>query len=137
MTFDDGPKPGITEKLLAVLTHEGVPATFFVIGRHAAEYPELTRKIADAGMQIENHTYTHPNLTLLPPDQFERELLKTNVAIRTATGKRVRFFRPPGGNMNGDVAKISSKLGLTPCMWTIDGESLEAGSPERDRKSVV
>src|SRR5438045_6673246 len=53
LTFDDGPKPGLTEQLLAALTRDAVPATFFVIGRHATAYPNLMRMIADSGMQIE------------------------------------------------------------------------------------
>ena len=131
LTFDDGPKPGITEQLLAILARERVPATFFVIGRHATAYPELTRKIADAGMQVENHTYSHPNLTLLPSNEVERELLGTIAAIQTATGKRSRFYRPPGGNLNPEVSRIAAQWGLTPCMWTLDGEALENGSPNR------
>ncbi len=131
LTFDDGPKPGVTEQLLAALTSQSVPATFFVIGRHAAANPELVRKIANAGMQVENHTYSHPNLTLLPPAEVERELLGTMAAIQSVTGKQSRFYRPPGGNMNSEVSRIAAHWGLTPCMWTLDGEALENGSPAR------
>jgi peptidoglycan/xylan/chitin deacetylase (PgdA/CDA1 family) len=137
LTFDDGPKPGVTEMLLNVLQKEGVPATFFVIGRHATAYPELAKKIADAGMQIENHTYTHPNLTMLPSQAVERELVRTLATVRAATGKRMRYFRPPGGNINPDVTRIAARWGLTPCMWTVDGESLENGPPQRLIEFIV
>jgi peptidoglycan/xylan/chitin deacetylase (PgdA/CDA1 family) len=131
LTFDDGPKPGVTEMLLNVLTSEKVPATFFVIGRHATANPDLVKKISDAGMQIENHSYTHPNLTILPTAAVERELLKTIASVRSATGKHMRYFRPPGGNLNNEVTKAAAQWGLTPCMWTVDGESLENGTPDR------
>lgn len=137
LTFDDGPRPGITEQLLAVLTAEGVPATFFVIGRHVTAYPDLTRKIAEAGMQVENHTYTHTNLTILQPREVERELLRTNAAIRETTGRLPRYYRPPGGNTNAEVARLAEKWGLTACMWTVGGDTYEGGPPERLARFVI
>jgi peptidoglycan/xylan/chitin deacetylase (PgdA/CDA1 family) len=131
LTFDDGPRPGLTEALLAILMKERVPATFFVVGRSVTAYPELTRKIAQAGMQIENHSYTHRNLTLLPPAAVEREMLRTMVAVRETTGMRMKYYRPPGGNTNGSVSRIAAQWGLTPCMWTVGGEAYENGSPNR------
>jgi peptidoglycan/xylan/chitin deacetylase (PgdA/CDA1 family) len=131
LTFDDGPKSELTDLLLATLKREGVPATFFVIGRHVTAYPELARKIVDAGMEIANHSYTHPNLTLLSPQGVERELLRTSASVRTATGKRVRYFRPPGGNINPMVTRVAAEWGLTPVMWTIGGTNFESGNADR------
>jgi len=137
LTFDDGPKPGITEQLLAILTREQVPATFFVIGRHATAHPDLIRKMADAGMEIENHTYSHPNLTLLPERMVEEELMRTVAAVTMAGAPRNKFFRPPGGNLNATVTRIAAKCGLTPCLWTLDADALENGSPARLVEYVV
>ena len=137
LTFDDGPKPGITEQLLAVLTKQRVPATFFVIGRDVTAHPDLAKRISECGMQIENHSYTHPNLTLLNSPAIEAELLRTTASVRAATGKRVRYFRPPGGNVNEEVSRVAARLGLTPCMWTLNGEALENGSPERLIEYIV
>jgi peptidoglycan/xylan/chitin deacetylase (PgdA/CDA1 family) len=120
LTFDDGPKPGLTEPLLEMLTNARVPATFFVIGKHVMEYPELTRRITDAGMEIANHSYTHRNLTTLTSEQVAQEMLQTQAAIMSVTGKMPRFMRPPGGNWNSAVAQVVQKWGLTPCMWTVD-----------------
>jgi len=131
LTFDDGPKPGLTEILIGTLQQLRVPATFFVIGRHVTANPGTLKKVAEAGFQIENHSYTHPNLATLSTTAVERELLKTIDAVQTVSGKRMRYFRPPGGNINNDVIAIAAKWGLTPCMWTVDGESLENGSPDR------
>ena len=137
LTFDDGPKPGITDQLLAILTRERAPATFFVVGRDVTAYPDLARKIVESGMQIENHSYTHPNLTLLAPAAIEAELLRTVASVQNATGKRMRYFRPPGGNVNDDVSKAAARMGLTPCMWTLNGEALENGSPNRLIEFIV
>ena len=120
LTFDDGPKPGMTEPLLEMLINARVPATFFVIGKHVMEYPELTRRIADAGMELANHSYTHRNLTTLSAEQVAQEMLGTQAAIMTVTGKMPRFMRPPGGNWNNTVAQVVREWGLTPCMWTVD-----------------
>lgn len=65
LTFDDGPYPGYTEKLLQVLEQKKVCATFFLIGRHVEKYPELANLILSKGNEIANHTYSHPNLTKL------------------------------------------------------------------------
>lgn len=120
LTFDDGPKPGVTEPLLDVLTQWQVPATFFVIGRHVMEYPELTRQIDRAGMEIANHSYTHPNLTKLSETRIAQEILRTQAAVQTVVGKTPRYLRPPGGNWNPKVAAVARTWGLTPCMWTVD-----------------
>jgi peptidoglycan/xylan/chitin deacetylase (PgdA/CDA1 family) len=128
LTFDDGPKPGVTELLVNVLKQENIPATFFVIGRHAAAHPELVKLIADAGFEIENHTYTHANLTLLMRASVERELLKTIAAVQAVTGKRMKYFRPPGGNLSAEVTQTAARWGLTPCMWTVTADSLEYGN---------
>lgn len=131
LTFDDGPKPGVTELLVNILKQESIPATFFVIGRHAAANPGLVKLIADAGFEIENHTYTHSNLTLLSRQSVERELLKTIAAVQSATGRRMRYFRPPGGNLSPEVTKVAAEWGLTPCMWTVTADSLEYGNGDQ------
>jgi peptidoglycan/xylan/chitin deacetylase (PgdA/CDA1 family)/tetratricopeptide (TPR) repeat protein len=120
LTFDDGPKPGVTEPLLEVLRQERVPATFFVIGKHVMEYPELTRQIAQSGMELANHSYTHRNLTKLTDTEIAREVMQTQAAIQTVTGRAPRFLRPPGGDWNPRVAHEARSWGLTPCMWTVD-----------------
>ncbi len=137
LTFDDGPKPGLTEKLIGTLQQLRVPATFFVIGRHVSANPDTCRKIVEAGFEIENHSYTHPNLAAISIKSVERELLKTNDAVQSIAGKKMHFFRPPGGNINNDVVAAAGRWGLTPCMWTVDGESLENGSPDKLVEYVV
>ncbi len=120
LTFDDGPKPGVTEPLLEILKQEGAVGTFFVIGRHVTEFPELSRKIADAGMEFANHSYTHPNLTKISASRVVQEILQTQAAVQLTTGKTSKYVRPPGGNWNAAVAQSLRPWGVTPCMWTVD-----------------
>jgi peptidoglycan/xylan/chitin deacetylase (PgdA/CDA1 family) len=137
LTFDDGPKPGVTEPLLDLLTAEHVRATFFVIGRHMQEYPALAKATAAAGMEIANHSYTHRSLTSLTPFEATREMLQTQAAVLALTGQLPRFVRPPGGNWNNRVAAIAREWGLTPCMWSVDVFDSEIISARKVAEAVL
>lgn len=137
LTFDDGPKPEVTEALLNVLKAEQVQATFFVVGRQALLYPDLAKKIADAGMEIANHSFTHPNLTTLQADYIAREVLQAQAAVLFTTGKTPRFLRPPGGNWSTEVAQVVRQCGMTPCFWTVDAYSAEVVGPQQVANLVL
>lgn len=131
LTFDDGPRPGITEQILDILTREQVPATFFVIGRHAAASPDLVMRLAQAGMEIGNHSFSHPNLARASDATIRHELVRTNACVEHVTGIAPQWFRPPGGNLSERVSRIAASLGLQACMWTVNGEQkeLEGSAP--------
>jgi peptidoglycan/xylan/chitin deacetylase (PgdA/CDA1 family) len=137
LTFDDGPKPGITEPLLDLLVKSRVPATFFVIGRHVLEFPDLTRRITADGMEIANHSFTHPNLTHLSLNDVGREVMATQAAVEQVTGITPRYLRPPGGNWNAQVAGVVRSWGLTPCMWTVDAYGAEVIGPQQTADAVL
>jgi peptidoglycan/xylan/chitin deacetylase (PgdA/CDA1 family) len=137
LTFDDGPRPGITDPLLDMLKAQGVTATFFVVGMNVAKYPDLTKLIADSGMEIANHSYTHPNLTHLSPDAVASELLKTQVVVQQAAGVTPKFIRPPGGNWSGAVGDVARAWGLIPCMWTVDVYGSEVVGAQEVADAVV
>ena len=120
LTFDDGPHPAATLKLLDILSKEGVPATFFVVGFMADKYPDLIRAIKAAGQEIGNHTYSHVTLTRIPADQAMVEYKATNDVIRRITGSSPRYCRPPGGDFNRAVLRNAAELGLTTVLWTDD-----------------
>jgi peptidoglycan/xylan/chitin deacetylase (PgdA/CDA1 family) len=84
LTFDDGPWPATTPKILAALAHECVRATFFLIGKPASERPEMVRRIAALGHTIGHHTWTHQNLKYMKPDDAEGEIDKGIAAVETA-----------------------------------------------------
>jgi cellulose synthase/poly-beta-1,6-N-acetylglucosamine synthase-like glycosyltransferase/peptidoglycan/xylan/chitin deacetylase (PgdA/CDA1 family) len=95
LTFDDGPDPTWTPKILDVLARYHVQATFFVVGSHVARYPALTRRIVDGGNQIGVHTFTHPNLDAIPTWRRTVEYSQTQMAVAGATGVKTSLLRPP------------------------------------------
>jgi cellulose synthase/poly-beta-1,6-N-acetylglucosamine synthase-like glycosyltransferase/peptidoglycan/xylan/chitin deacetylase (PgdA/CDA1 family)/spore germination protein YaaH len=101
ITFDDGPDPRWTPKVLDILKAANVKATFFVVGVNAERYPSLVRRIVDEGHEIGNHTYYHPNLALCWPEHIRLELNATQLLLETITGRATTLFRPPYGADTG------------------------------------
>jgi peptidoglycan/xylan/chitin deacetylase (PgdA/CDA1 family) len=119
LTFDDGPNPEATPKLLEVLARHGVRATFFCIGTYVRERPALVREIIAAGHLIGNHTMNHPKLFVEPAARVRQELADCNAALQDVTGAAVRYFRPPFGARRPMVLRAARELGLTPVMWNV------------------
>ena len=120
LTFDDGPHPVYTLKLLDILRRTHTPATFFVVGKQVEKHPALVQLEVAEGNEVGNHTYDHVNLNVIPPELIGYELDACDAAIKKATGSSVRFFRPPGGDYNGDVVREASKRGYITTLWTND-----------------
>lgn len=118
LTFDDGPHPGYTEKLLAILSEYNVKATFFVVGKKAAQHPQLVKESFDAGHSIGNHTFSHVDLSQIYSDDIAVEIKACGKVLYDITGKYCDLFRPPGGNFNRQIKKIASTLGYTTVLWT-------------------
>ena len=118
ITFDDGPNPAVTPKLLDLLDRYQAKATFFVIGRFVRQCAGLTREIADRGHLLANHTETHRNLFFLSPRAVRQELERCQDALRDATGRVAGYFRPPFGFRNPWVLGTASALGMETVMWT-------------------
>jgi peptidoglycan-N-acetylglucosamine deacetylase len=95
ITFDDGPDPKWTPKILDILKANNVKAAFFLVGVNAEHYPALVRRIVAEGHEIGNHTYYHPNLALCWPEHIRLELNATQLVIETITGRTTTLFRPP------------------------------------------
>ncbi len=131
LTFDDGPNPQKTPALLDALAKASAPATFFVVGSRAEAAPDLVRRMAAMGDDVENHSYTHPNMAQTAPAIAETEILRASVVIRALTGRSPRFFRPPGGQRNPVVYRLSALYGQTVALWTVDALNYEElGSPQ-------
>nr|WP_240948156.1 polysaccharide deacetylase family protein [Planosporangium mesophilum] len=122
LTIDDGPDPEWTPRVLALLAHYKIPATFCMIGRRAAANPKLVAAVVEAGHHIANHTFTHPlNLPGLPPAQINDELNRATDAISTASGgHRPTLFRAPGGNWSPAVLDACAAAGMRPLDWSVD-----------------
>jgi len=120
ITFDDGPIPVMTEKILDILKSHKVPAAFFCIGNRVDDYPTLTKRIHESGHLIGNHSYWHGAMfDLQSPDKIAKELEDTDTAIEKAIGKKPNFFRPPYGVSNPMVAKAVKMGGYKTLGWSI------------------
>ena len=117
LTFDDGPHPYYTEQLLDGLKERDVKATFFVLGKHAEQYPELVERMNDEGHLIGNHTYNHMQLSQQNSEAFKEELIKTNELLEGLTGQEVQYVRPPYGTWD---KKFEKELNMFPVLWNID-----------------
>ncbi len=120
LTFDDGPHPQFTPKLLDLLKQLNIRATFFVVGIKVDEAPYLLMRMVQEGHEVANHTYHHLNLKKIPIGLVNTEIRMDSDAIRRACGIQPTFFRPPGGQRNEDVIRAASKLNLTTVLWTDD-----------------
>jgi peptidoglycan/xylan/chitin deacetylase (PgdA/CDA1 family) len=122
LTFDDGPYPVDTPVLLAVLHAAQVPATFFLIGRDAVQYPGLVRAIAAGGNEIANHTETHPNLAALDAAAVTAELTAGAATLaRYAADPAIRHeFRPPHGRFREATLAAAQRAGYDTILWTDD-----------------
>jgi peptidoglycan/xylan/chitin deacetylase (PgdA/CDA1 family) len=118
LTFDDGPTK-VTPKLLAVLRKIGAKATFFDVGAHARQYPNLVKEQTYAGW-VGNHSYSHPHLVALGEPGAFNELLGTNQLLKHITGQTPTLFRPPFDNINYQVDFDARDLGMTSVIWTTD-----------------
>ncbi|HEX3892340.1 MAG TPA: polysaccharide deacetylase family protein [Terracidiphilus sp.] len=117
LTFDDGPNPAWTARLLEVLAEHDAKATFFLLGSFAQAEPALVRQVVAAGHLIGNHSWNHPNLARTGAGQVREQLRKTSDTLQQIAGKPVRFFRPPFGARRPVVLRIARQLGLTPVTW--------------------
>ncbi|MFM8365574.1 MAG: polysaccharide deacetylase family protein [Verrucomicrobiota bacterium] len=121
LTFDDGPHPKNTPRLLDLLKERGVKATFYVIGQNVVQYPEIARRIVEEGHEIGNHSYTHPALPKLSAARVTEEISKTNEAIQQAAGVLPTTMRPPYGATNAALTKrLNEEFQLPLILWSVD-----------------
>jgi cellulose synthase/poly-beta-1,6-N-acetylglucosamine synthase-like glycosyltransferase/peptidoglycan/xylan/chitin deacetylase (PgdA/CDA1 family)/spore germination protein YaaH len=106
LTFDDGPDPRWTPKILDILKAKHAPGTFFVIGENMEMFPDLVKREVEQGELVGSHTYTHPNVEAAPPRQVALELNLTQRLFQVITGRTLRFFRPP---YKGDAAPSTAR----------------------------
>lgn len=138
LTFDDGPDPEFTPKVLAALAEFGAPAAFFVIGRNIPGNEELLRRIDAAGHEIGNHTFTHSYfIDFKTSAGFKDELDRTTDAIQAVIGKRSRLFRPPFGVLTPELADAYAASGGDVIGWNVRSFDTTRGSEERIAERVL
>ena len=133
LTFDDGPHPHWTPRVLDILQARGARATFFVVGRKAEEHPEVVRAILARGHEVGLHSYAHDRLfALRSRRRVCHDLERGIAALEQVTGRRPALFRPPIGHTNPIVARAASRLDLTVVGWTIGGRDGVASAKPDD-----
>lgn len=121
ITFDDGPHPQNTPRLLDILRARNVKATFYVIGRSVDLYPQIVRRTVAEGHEIGNHTHTHRLLSKLSDGEVRNELTRCRDAVSRAAGVQMRTMRPPyGGLLQRQREMVHSEFGYPTILWSVD-----------------
>ena len=118
LTFDDGPSP-FDDRLLQILNDNDAKATFFLIGNKVAANPAGAKHIADAGMEIGSHTWEHPNMATISPEDIASQFSRANDAITGATGRTPTLYRPAGGLSSEVVRETAARFGLAEILWDV------------------
>lgn len=122
ITIDDGPDPEVTPRVLAILAHYRVRATFFCIGERAARFPNCVRECVRGGHVIENHSQRHRHdFSLLGPGRTRREIAQAQQVLGELSGSAPRFFRAPAGLRNPLLDMVLQQMGLRLASWTRRG----------------
>jgi peptidoglycan/xylan/chitin deacetylase (PgdA/CDA1 family) len=134
LTFDDGPDPVYTDRILGILEKADVKATFFLVGAKVRHWPQVARRIERAGHATGGHGYEHIDLAKLSPDAAVHEQLEpTQKAFSEILGHPMRLFRPPYGALTDDEIARFAKRGLTIVDWSVDSLDWKVGAEGADR----
>ncbi|MDD5730790.1 MAG: polysaccharide deacetylase family protein [Candidatus Omnitrophica bacterium] len=122
LTFDDGPSPVWTPKILDALKEKSVKATFFMLGKHVEAYPDVARRVVQEGHDIGNHTFSHPVMLFSGRSVLKSEILKTRDIIKRITGKTTGLFRPPKAWITASERREIKDLGYVTVLWTLNSK---------------
>jgi len=137
LTFDDGPVPGHTEKLLATLREFGAHATFFQVGERVLKNPKLARQVLNEGHEIGHHSFSHPRLGLMDNADVEEEMEKGLDAFTQANIPAPRWFRPPFGSLHMSQRGIPRKYGMRILYWNINARDyIPDATPDEVRARI-
>lgn len=117
LTFDDGPAPNVTTRVLEILEKYDAIATFFMLGSRVEYYPEIAKQVQEAGHELGNHSWTHPDLSNATDEKVFEEIAKTSRIIEEVTGEKPLSFRPPYGVFNSTVEELAE---LPIALWDVD-----------------
>lgn len=137
LTYDDGPSPETTPKLIKILKKHDVKATFFQLGSLASQYPEIVKDIHEQGSELANHSWDHDSLDRKSVDGAYQDIKKSSAAIEKACGCEVTLMRPPYGAVNKRVDKAAKKLGVAEIFWDVDTLDWQSHDPYDIRSKVL
>ncbi len=134
LTFDDGPNPQTTPEVLNILKSKNIPATFYLLGSRVEQSPEIVQQIVEDGHELGNHSYNHPNLVTLSPEEVYDQVNKTQWLIYQATGHVPKSVRPPYGSVD---YRVAYDIGLPIAQWSIDSHDWSSKDPKKIEQTVV
>lgn len=137
LTFDDGPDPNYTPSVLAILKKYNIKATFFVIGKSAEAHPVIIKQMLANGNEVENHTYTHPNLRSDSGLKTEEEIRRCDKTLLKLTGRHAHYFRPPKGLFKNETIEIAAANDYRVVLWTICIEHHRSKTPADMAERIV
>lgn len=137
LTFDDGPDPRYTPDVIDLLKRYDVKATFFVVGQNAEQYPFLVQRQVEEGHEVENHTYTHPDLRLKTAVETSEEIARTEECIRKLTSRTPVYFRPPRRLYSDETVIQAEKAGYRIILWSICVENQRIKTAEQMARRVI
>ena len=137
LTFDDGPHPKRTKKIIDVLKKYGVTATFFVVGVNVKNYGDGMKEIIENGFEIGNHTFSHSILKNYKAREIENEFLSTEEEIKKLGGAVSNLIRPPCGIYDEQLLEFSRENGYKIVLWNIDTKDWEHASKDKITQTVI
>lgn len=129
LTFDDGPHPYLTPKILDILKKYKVHATFFLVGENVKNYPNLAERILKEGHEIGNHTYTHGRVSERSFFEMRKEIELCESSIYEQTDYKTKIFRPPEGFLDDKIRALSKEMDYSVILWNIDTKDWAHESP--------
>jgi len=137
ITFDDGPHPHLTRRILDILDEYSVKATFFMVGVNVVNYPDMAREVIRRGHEVGNHTYSHDQLKNLSADAVAREIGMCEDALEELCEYRPHLFRPPQGGMSIFVEHCSDDNDYATVLWSLDTRDWESKNTDDIVESVL
>lgn len=137
ITFDDGPHPHLTQRILDILDRYSVKATFFMVGVNVVNYPDVAREVLARGHEVGNHTYSHDRLKNLSVEAIEREIGLCEDALEELCEYRPHLFRPPQGAVSTFVENCTDHNDYTMVLWSLDTRDWECKNVDEIVESVL
>ena len=137
LTFDDGPHPRYTPKILAILEKYNIKATFFSVGINAYYYPDTLRMVVGAGHELGNHTYTHPKVSKIEKGRLRQEIEDCEEMLYSITECRTKLFRPPEGMIDRDILATIHDLDYSLILWDVDTRDWAHTPAEKIAENVI
>ena len=137
ITFDDGPHPFLTEKIMSILDEYNAKATFFMVGINVINYPDVARKVIAAGHEVGNHTFSHNHLKVMSEAALSNELGRCEDALEELCEYRPHLFRPPEGAVNTYIQHCSDNGDYRLVLWSVDTRDWENKDTNRIVDAVL